>query len=101
MSSTKPLAIIYGVGPGLGLSLAKAFSSTHSLAIMSRSLSNLQPFVDELTKSGAEVKAFASEATEEGLTSAFAKIKKDFGGREVSVGVWNGSFRSARAQQGR
>ena len=100
MSSSKPLAIIYGVGPGLGLSLARSFLPTHSLAIMSRSLSNLEPFVDELTKQGGDVKAFASDATEKGLTEAFDKIQKDFGGRKVEVGCWNGSFRSVSSRDG-
>ena len=93
MSSTKPLAIIYGVGPGLGLSLASAFLPTHSLAIVSRSLSRLEPLVDELKKQGGDVKAFASDSSEEGLKSAFDKIKAEFQGREVSVGCWNASAR--------
>lgn len=93
MSPIRPLAIIYGVGPGLGLSLAKAFAPTHSLAILSRSLSNLEPLVKELEKEGGDVKAFASDVSDAGLKDAFARIQKEFGGREVDVGVWNGSAR--------
>ena len=90
-STLKPLLILYGAGPGLGLSIAKAFHPSHALALLSRSLSNLKPLVQELEVDGAEVKAYESEATEEGLKKAFEQIGKDWKGRRVEVGVWNAS----------
>jgi short-subunit dehydrogenase len=91
MSSLKPLAIIYGVGPLLGLSLAKAFAPSHSLAIISRTLSHLTPLVQTLEKEveGVEVRAFEADTDRGSLERAFGKIREEFRERRVDVGIWN------------
>lgn len=92
-----PIAIIYGVGkkPGLGHSLAKAFMRTHRVAIVSRSVSKLQPIAKELQDLGGDVKAFGAEATPEGIAQAFSEIEEAFGDRKVTLGIWNAATRPA------
>jgi NAD(P)-dependent dehydrogenase (short-subunit alcohol dehydrogenase family) len=91
--STKSIAILYGVGPGLGLALARAFAPTHTLALLSRTRANIEPLVDQLKgeNSAFRVHAFESDPTEESLKKAVEEIGKVLGGGKVDLGIWNAS----------
>ena len=49
------IAVIAGVGPGLGFSLAKKFSGEYKVVLLSRNQEKLNGLALEITKNGGEV----------------------------------------------
>ena len=76
---------IVGAGPGLGLSIAKAFGSHgFSVALVSRTQARLDALATELTDAGIEAAGFAADVMDPAAVAAvFDRIKERFG--EVDV----------------
>ena len=53
--SNKPVAVVIGVGPGLGAALARRFAATYAVAILARNADYLKALARELRDSGAAV----------------------------------------------
>jgi NAD(P)-dependent dehydrogenase (short-subunit alcohol dehydrogenase family) len=74
MATTKPVAIIAGVGSGTGAALA-----------------------DEINQSGGEAVGISTDvSSEESVKNAFVKIKKIYGGAPVAAVIFNASTRPSR-----
>ncbi|MGE5523050.1 MAG: SDR family NAD(P)-dependent oxidoreductase [Rhodospirillaceae bacterium] len=72
------IAVVVGAGPGLGSALARKFAE-HGMrvAVARRSAESLAPLVAEL---GAQVSAYACDATNEGdVSRLFAAVQADLG----------------------
>src|SRR2546430_889575 len=80
-----PTIAIIGAGPGLGLSLARAFGRHgHQVALISRSESALAGYVTALARDGITVGGFAADAGSPGsLSDALGKAADRFGGIDV------------------
>lgn len=80
-----PTIAIVGAGPGLGLSIAKAFGSHgFSVALVSRTQARLDALAAELTDAGIEAEGFAADVMDPAaVAAAFDRIKERFG--EVDV----------------
>lgn len=48
--------MIAGVGPGLGLSIAKRFGTDYSIVLLSRTQEKLDALANEIKKDGGEVR---------------------------------------------
>jgi NAD(P)-dependent dehydrogenase (short-subunit alcohol dehydrogenase family) len=58
-------AVIVGVGPGLGLELARTFANAgHPVAMLSRDKAKLDAFAAELTPSGQDVRGYVADAAD-------------------------------------
>lgn len=81
------VALIIGVGPGLGLALARCFIKTGmNVAMVARSDEKLVPMVQELSECEGEVKAYACDSTDEaGVINMFEKLHRDFGTPDLVV----------------
>jgi NAD(P)-dependent dehydrogenase (short-subunit alcohol dehydrogenase family) len=80
----KPVAVVIGVGPGLGASLVRRFAKTYSVAMLARKAGYLTALADELRQSGATVQGLAcdvSDGTE--IAAAFRAIREELGEPEV------------------
>ena len=82
--SNKPVAVITGVGPGLGAALAHRFATSYAVAILARKADYLKTLAGEIRKSGATVLDLPCDVSDRAqITEAFRAIRKDFGEPEL------------------
>jgi NAD(P)-dependent dehydrogenase (short-subunit alcohol dehydrogenase family) len=94
--SKKPVAVVTGVGPGLGAALARRFAATYAVAILARKPDYLKALATEIRQSGATVLDLSCDVTDRNqLTEAFHAIRGDLGDPEVLVyNAGSGTFGS-------
>jgi len=85
MASTKKIAVVVGVGAGLGTSLAKRFAAGgYSIGLIARKMSNLEPVQKELEQHGQTALCIEADASDaKSLHQAFDVIKTKLGDPEV------------------
>jgi len=82
--SNKPVAIITGVGPGLGAALAHRFATSYAVAILARKADYLKRLAGEIRKSGATVLDLPCDVSDRTqISEAFRAIRKDLGEPEL------------------
>jgi NAD(P)-dependent dehydrogenase (short-subunit alcohol dehydrogenase family) len=97
MATTKPIAIIAGVGSGTGAALARRFAKSYPVVLLARKPSNFEQLADEINKSGGEAIGISTDvSSEESVKNAFAKIKEVHGGAPVAAAIFNASARPVR-----
>jgi NAD(P)-dependent dehydrogenase (short-subunit alcohol dehydrogenase family) len=80
----KQVAVVTGVGPGLGAALARRFASTYAVAILARSGDYLKTLADGIRQSGASAMEAACDVGDPAqMTTAFRAIREDLGQPEV------------------
>jgi NAD(P)-dependent dehydrogenase (short-subunit alcohol dehydrogenase family) len=81
-----PFAVVAGVGPGTGASVARRF------ALLARSPENYESLVKEINGSGGKAIGISTDvSSEESVKNAFAKIKEEFGGAGCAAAIFNAS----------
>lgn len=85
----KKLAVIVGVGKGMGFNIAKVFGEHNfKVAMLARNSSKLNSLVEELKGQAIEAFAYTADAADtDSLTMAFQQIKQDLG--DVDVLIYN------------
>ena len=87
-SKQKPVAVVVGVGPGLGASLARRFAREYAVAITARSADYLRTLADELrTAGGVALEAQADTGSPDQVAAALKSIREGLG--EVDVLLYN------------
>ena len=83
--SERPVAVVVGVGPGLGFALAKRFANAGmAVAMAARAREHLEQLLREEPLEGA--KAYACDATDHGSVGRlFAEAGQDLGAPELVV----------------
>lgn len=86
MSESK-VAVVLGVGPGLGAAVARRFAGEgFAVGLMARSLEKLTPIQTEIEQGGGKALSISADATDPAsVTSAFAQVKQQLGNPEVFV----------------
>ena len=75
-----PVAVVVGVGPGLGAALVRRFAPTYAVAMLARKAEYLQALADEIRHSGATVLALSCDVSDRAqITAAFRAIRTDLG----------------------
>ena len=94
MADTKQVAVVVGVGPGLGAALARRFAQEYAVAIIARKADYLRSLAGEIKTAGGhvlEVPADIGNRTQ--VEAAFASIRTKLGSPEVLLynagsGTW-------------
>lgn len=103
--TTPRVAVIAGVGPGLGASLARKFAEENCrVALFARSAEYLRQLAEELNGRGSEVLAVPTDLTDtKQVTRGFARVRKALGPVSIlmnhaSESAWKG-LRSLSAEE--
>ena len=96
--SPTPFAIIAGVGPGTGASVARKFAASYPVVLLARSPSSYEPLVSEIVSGGGKAVGVSTDVTNaQSVTDAFASIGKEFGPEpKLAAAVFNLSGGFAR-----
>lgn len=82
--SNKPVAVVTGVGPGLGASLVRRFARAYAVAILARKADYLKALAREIRQSGATVLDVSCDVSDRAqLAEAFRVIRTGLGDPEV------------------
>lgn len=86
-SKKDQVALVFGVGPGLGLSLTNCFANAGmKVGIAARQTEKLSTWSSEMSDTGLQAKAFPCDVTsEENVVETFVKIQRDFGTPDLVV----------------
>lgn len=90
-SSPKAWAVIAGVGPGTGASVARRFAQSYSVALLARNPENFNSLVDEINSSGGKAIGISTDTSDaQAVLSAFDKLKNTEGfNGNLAAAVYN------------
>lgn len=80
MMASKLIAIIAGVGPGTGASVARKFAATYPVVLLARSPENYESLAKEINSSGGKAIGISTDISDStSVKNAVETIKKEFG----------------------
>ena len=83
-STSHPVAVVVGVGPGLGAALARRFADGYKVAVLARRESYLNGLVKEIEEGGGQALAVPTDISQEGqIRVAFERIRRELGVPDV------------------
>jgi NAD(P)-dependent dehydrogenase (short-subunit alcohol dehydrogenase family) len=94
--SKQAVAVVIGVGPGLGAALVRRFATTYAVAMLARKADYLKALAREFQGSGGTVWASSCDVSDPAqITKAFHAIRTDLGEPEVLLyNAGSGAFGS-------
>ncbi|KAJ5893676.1 Short-chain dehydrogenase/reductase SDR [Penicillium taxi] len=86
----KTLAVVAGVGPGTGASIARRFGKEYSVIVLSRNPENYTSVVEEINSSGGQAIGISTDVSDQNsVNSAFDQIAKQFPGSPLAAAIFN------------
>ena len=83
-STETAVAVVVGVGPGLGAALVRRFATTYRVAMVARKADYLKTLAGEVRQSGATVLDLTCDVSDQNkMTEAFRYIRAELGDAEV------------------
>lgn len=91
MAST-PFALIAGVGPGTGASVARKFATAYPVVLLARQSSSYSPLVEEINKSGGKAVGISTDVSDPAsVKNAMEQVEKEFPGQGCAAAIFNAS----------
>ncbi|CAI7651867.1 unnamed protein product [Penicillium bialowiezense] len=88
--ASKALAIIAGVGPGTGASIARKFAKSYSVVVLARNPDNYDPVVQEINSSGGQAVGISTDVSDsKSVNAAFDKIAEQYPSQKVAAAIFN------------
>jgi NAD(P)-dependent dehydrogenase (short-subunit alcohol dehydrogenase family) len=85
-NAQKPVAVVIGVGPGLGSAAARRFAAEYTLALVARNADYLAKIAKEIAADGGKAHPVAANTADEAaIATAFETIRRDLGDPEVLI----------------
>lgn len=93
MASKSFFAVIAGVGPGTGRSVALKFAKTYPVALLARSPSSYADIVAEITQSGGQAIGISTDTADPAsVKAAFDKIHAEYPDKNLAAAVCPSPF---------
>ncbi|KAJ5194900.1 Short-chain dehydrogenase/reductase SDR [Penicillium cinerascens] len=90
--ASKAFAIIAGVGPGTGASIARRFAQTYSVVLLSRNPDSFEPLVKDINSSGGHAVGISTDVSDaNSVRAAFDQIAKQFPSSVLAATIFNPS----------
>ena len=88
--SSQPFAVVAGVGPGTGASVARRFAKDYPVVLIARGNDKFDGLAKEINDSGGKAIGISADVSNaESLTSAFKQIEKELPGAHCAAAVFN------------
>lgn len=90
MVSNKFYAIVAGIGPSTGRSVALKFSEFYPVVLLARRPESYEDIVAQINKTGGRAIGISTDATDkDALAAAFETIKNEFGDLKLVAAIYN------------
>lgn len=87
-----PFAVVAGVGPGTGASVARRFSKAYPIALLARTPESYESLVKEINNAGGKAIGISTDvSSEESVKAAFVQIKSEYQGADCAAAIFNAS----------
>ncbi|KAL8934470.1 MAG: hypothetical protein Q9216_005896 [Gyalolechia sp. 2 TL-2023] len=87
---SSPFAIIAGVGPGTGATVARRFGAAYPVALLARNPANYEDAVKDIEAAGGKAIGFSTDVTDpKSVKDAVAEAQNQFGGDKCAAAVFN------------
>jgi NAD(P)-dependent dehydrogenase (short-subunit alcohol dehydrogenase family) len=90
MVSEKFFAIVAGIGPGTGRSVALRFSEEYPVVLLARRPESYNDVVSQINNAGGRAIGITADATDESsLASAFETVNKEYANLQLVAAIYN------------
>ena len=86
----QPFAVVAGVGPGTGASVARRFAKEYPVVLLARGNDKFDGLVKEINNQGGKAIGISADVSSaESLKQAFGQIEQQFSGANCAAAVFN------------
>ena len=90
--SSKAFAVVAGVGPGTGASVARRFGKEYPVFLLARNPKNYEETVKEIESAGGKATGISTDVSKaESVAAAFKKIEEALPGARCAAAIFNAS----------
>lgn len=88
--SSSPIAIVAGVGPGTGSSVARRFAKEYPVVLLARKPESFEKLAKEINDQGGKAVGISADVSnQESIQRAFREIEQHFPGAHAAAAVFN------------
>ncbi|KXS96330.1 hypothetical protein AC578_9369 [Pseudocercospora eumusae] len=94
---SKAIAIVAGVGPGTGASVARRFAAAYPVVLLARNPENYESLAKEINSNGGKAIGISTDVgSQESIGNAFKQIEEEFGNAPIAAATFNAGGKFVR-----